>query len=184
MTAPLKILVLCFLALTLTSCQMFHRWRGPCSIWPMPLPEGGKPVARDFSSAEGRFRIGLSSGGNAASDKKDFRWLILNVGEFHVNYHDYSQVVDTPEVSEGLLNQLRDLVVSKRPSGQLEGDSIITLSGHPGREIKMRDDTGIQLDRLYLAGNRLYVVSVFIPKDLDCKLGSAVKVLDSFEITE
>jgi hypothetical protein len=118
------------------------------------------------------------------SDKKEFKWLIINLGEFYVNYYDYPQVVETPEVSESLLNRLRDLIVSKRPNGQLEVDSVITLSGHPGREIRMRDDTGIQVDRIYLAGNRLYVVSVFIVRRLDCKLGSAMRVLDTFQITE
>jgi hypothetical protein len=123
-------------------------------------------------------------GGHDVSDKKEFKWFIINQGQFFINYYDYPQVVDTPEISESLLNQLRDLVVSKRPNGQLEVDSPITLAGHPGREIRMSDDTGTQVDRIYLAGNRLYVVSVFVPGSLDCKLGSAVKVLDTFEITE
>jgi len=117
-------------------------------------------------------------------DKKDFDWFILNVGAVHVKYFDYAQVVDTPEVSESVLKQLRDLIVSKRPSGQVEVDSAITLSGHPGRELKITDDTGTQIDRIYLAGNRLYAVSVFVSKRLDCKLGSAVEVLNTFEITE
>ncbi|HKS09501.1 MAG TPA: hypothetical protein VJS13_08150 [Pyrinomonadaceae bacterium] len=150
----------------------------------MAGPEGGTPVVLDFASAEGRFRIGLYGDGNREPEKKNFKWLIINQGQFYVEYHDYPQAVDTPEVSENLLKQLRDLVVSKRPGGQLEVDSLLTLSGHPGREIRMRDETGIQVDRIYLAGNRMYIVGVFIPKSLDCKLGSAVKVLDTFEITE
>jgi|GEM_PF-5489363 len=152
----------------------------------MPLPEGGTPLTENFSSTEGRFRIGLpranESGGN--DNKKEFKWFIINGGEFHVSYFDYAQVFDTPEVNESFLNQLRDLVLSKRPAGQLEVDSAITLSGHPGRELRIEDDTGTQVDRIYLAGNRLYVVGAFVSKSLHCRLGSAVKVLDTFEITE
>ena len=183
MTTFLKILTLCLLLLTMTSCQLIARWRGPCSIWPMPPPEGGERVTQTFSSTEGRFRFGVP-GGNDVNDKKEYKWFIINQGQFYIAYYDYPQVVDTPEVSESFLNQLRDLVVSKRPEGRLEVDSAITLSGHPGREIRIRDETGTQIDRLYLAGNRLYIVSVFVYKSLDCKLESAVKVLDTFEITE
>lgn len=149
----------------------------------MPMPAGGEPVTQTFSSTEGRFRFGMP-GGNDVSDKKEFKWFVFNQGQFYINYYDYPQVVDTPEVSDDLLKQLRDMVVSKRPNGQLEVDSPITLSNHPGREIRMRDETGIQVDRIYLAGNRLYVVGVFVSRSLDCKLASAVKTLDTFAITE
>ena len=152
----------------------------------MSEPKGGTPVAQNFTSAEGRFRIGLPRGNEKVrnEEEKEFKWFILNAGEFRIKYFDQAQVVDTPEVSESLLNNLGDLAVSKRPSGQLEVDSAITLSGHPGREIRLRDETGTQVDRIYLAGNRIYVVSVFVSKRLHCKLDSAVKVMDTFEITE
>ena len=152
----------------------------------MPEPSGGTPVTQDFASAEGRFRIGLPGQGmrTAVAGKQDFTWFVFNLGQFYLKYYDYPQAVDTPEVSERLLKQLGNLIVSKRPTGQLEGDSALTLSGHPGREIRIRDETGIQVDRIYLAGNRMYIVSVFVTKSWDCKLGSALKVLDTFEITE
>lgn len=153
---------------------------------PMPESSGGTPVTQDFASAEGRFRIGLPGQvvRPGVEGKQDFTWFVFNQGHFLVKYYDYPQAVDTPEVSVRLLKQLGDVIVSKRPTGQLEGDSALTLSGHPGREIRTRDETGIQVDRIYLAGNRMYIVSVFVSKSLDCKLGSAVKVLDTFEITE
>jgi hypothetical protein len=151
----------------------------------MSEPEGGTPVEQNFASAEGRFRIGLPRGNEkAGNEKKEFTWFIMNAGQFHIRYSDHAHVLDTPEVSESYLKQLRDLIVSKRPNGQLEVDSAITLAGHPGREVRLRDDTGTQIDRIYLAGNRIYIVSVFVPKRLHCKLGSAVKVMDTFEITE
>lgn len=149
----------------------------------MSMPAGGTLVTQTFSSSEGRFRFGVP-GGNDVSNKQEFQWFIINQGQFYIKYYDYPQVVDTPEVSENLLKKLRDLVVSNRPNGQLEVDSPLTLAGHPGRELRIRDETGTQVDRIYLAGNRLYVVRAFVSMSLDCKLASAVKVLDTFEITE
>ena len=182
----LKLLTGCLLLLLFTSCHVFDRWRGPCSIWPLPEPTGGTPVTQKFTSAEGRFRIGLPGAYQNAGDenKTNFTWFILNVGSIHIQYFDYGQVVDTPDVSESFLKQLREMVVSRRPAGKVEADSAITLSGYRGREIRMRDNSGTQIDRIYLAGNRLYIASVFVSTRLDCKLGEAVKVLDTFEITE
>jgi hypothetical protein len=181
----LKPLAVCLLLLLFTSCHVFDRWRGPCSFWPLPEPTGGggTPIPQNFTSEKGRFRICLPRA-YENDDKTDFDWFIINVGAFKVRYFDHAEVLDTPEVSESFLKKLRDLVVSKRPSGQVEVDAAITLSGHPGREIRITDDTGTQIDRIYLAGNRLYIVSVFVSKRLDCKLGAAVEVLNTFEITE
>lgn len=152
----------------------------------MSPPEGGTPVSLDFASAEGRFRIGLPGAPRQAEvhGKQDFLWFIINQGEFHVSYFDFDQVVDTPEISESVLNDLRDQAVSAWPDVPLEVDAPITLSGYPGRELRMKDDSGTRVDRIYLAGNRMYIVRVFISKSLDCKLGSAVKVLDTFQITK
>jgi len=186
MTAFLKILVLCFLLLMLMSCQQVARWRGPCSIWPMPPPEGGTPLTRNFSSAEGRFRIGLPArqekpGTDANNDNKTFKWLVFDQGEFQVFYLDRDRAVDTPDLSQTILNNIRNNASSR---GKVTADSEISVSGHPGREFRLETDGGTQIERVYLAGNRVYVVTVFVPKDWSCKVDSAVKVLDTFEITQ
>lgn len=182
--AVLKTLGVCLLLLTSTSCHLLWKWRGPCSFWPMPDPAAsGERFPQTFTSAEGRFRIGLPGRNDRPAADRTFNWFVFNLGDYHVSYHDGAQVLDTPELSETVLNRIRDAALSKRP-GQLELDSAISLSGHPGREVRIRNEKGIQVDRIYLSGSRVYIVSVFVPKSLDCKLGSAVKVLDTFEITE
>ena len=183
MTAYLKILAVCFLLLTLTSCQQIARWRGPCSIWPMDGPGGGTPVTRDFSSAEGRFRIGLPGREEipGAEPNKDFKWFIINQGQFQIVYVDRDTPADTPENSQAIFNNARNIATSH---GQLTGESELSASGHPGREYRVKTDGGTQIERVYLAGNRVYVLVVFVPESWSCKVDSAVKVLDTFEITQ
>ena len=185
MTATLKIFLVCLLLLTSTSCHYFARWRGPCSIWPLPPPEGGTPVTRDFSSAEGRFRIGLPGredipGAEPYKNDKTFKWFIINQAQFQIVYVDRETLVDTPENSQAILAKAREISSSR---GKLTADSEISASGHPGREFRMETEGGTQIDRIYLAGNRVYLLNVFVPKSWHCKVPSAVKVLDTFEIT-
>lgn len=185
MKAFLQLLAVCLLLVTSTSCQVFNRWRGPCSMFPMPEPEGGTPVAENFASAEGRFRIGLpgrtAASTEAETDSKTFNWVIINQGQFQIFYLDRERAVDTPGFSETLLNKFRDDASSR---GKLVKESQITLSGHPGREFRLDRNASTVIERVYLAGNRIYVVAVLVPQNLSCKVGSAVKVLDTFEITE
>lgn len=142
----------------------------------------GTPVTETFSSAEGRFRIGLpGKAGAAEGDKKTFKWLIINDGQYQIFYLDRDRAVDTPDISPTILDNFRDIISSH---GKLTADSEISLAGYPGREFRTEADGGTQIDRIYLAGNRIYVVTVFVPKSLACKVGSAVKVLDTFEIIE
>ena len=181
MTSFLKILVVCLLLLTSTSYQQIARWRGPCSIWPLPPPEGGTVVTPNFSSAEGRFRIALPAGTRAENDTNTFKWFILNQAQYQIIYVDRDTPADTPDNSQAILNKAREIASSR---GKLTADSEISASGHPGREFRTETEGGTQIDRIYLAGNRVYVLNVFVPKSWYCKVGSAVKVLDTFEITE
>lgn len=183
MTTFLKVFVLCLLLLTMTSCQQIARWRGPCSIWPMPAPEGGTPVTRTFSSAEGRFRIGLPDVARteAGENSKSFKWFIFNLAHFQIVYTDRETPADTPENSQAILDKAREISSSH---GKLTVDAEISASGHPGREFRVETDGGTKIDRIYLAGNRVYILNVFVPEDWYCKVPSAVKILDTFEITE
>ena len=183
MATVLKILFLCFLVLTSTSCYKLYRFRGPCSIWPMEDPPASGPILpRTFTSAEGRFRIGLPpKEGKAAGNRIEFEWFILNQGRFVVSYSDAAFVLDTPEQSQTILDRYRDGVMKNRPA-MLEVDSPISLAGHPGRELRIKNEHGVEIDRIYLAGNRIYVVSLWVHESLSCKLESAIKVLDTFEI--
>ena len=183
MSTLLKTFAVCSLLLTLTSCQYL---RGPCGLWPYEGPTGGEPVTQTFSSAEGRFRIGLPAkderpAADPNNNVKTFKWFLLNVGPIQVLYFDSANAVDSPEVSQRVLDNFRNQVSSH---GKLVGESEISVSGHPGREFTVRTERGTQIDRIYLSENRVYVVGVFVSDRLDCKLGSAIKILDTFEIVD
>jgi hypothetical protein len=150
----------------------------------MDMPTSGTPLPQTFSSPEGRFKIGLPPAREKIDDAtgtRSFEWFIINHGIFRVLYLDRDWPVDTPETIESILNNSRNLVLSR---GQLVSESELKLANHPGREFRVKSDGGIEVNRVYIVGNRVYVTDVFIAKRLDCKLDSAVKVLDTFEISE
>ena len=188
MTAFFKILVLCLLLLTLTSCHYYRQLRGPCSFWPLheDLPVSSQSIPQDFTSAEGRFRIHLpptngKTDAGASYVGQTFEWFIFNVGQYHITYSDRDWALDAPEVSESILNNFRNLLSSR---GKLVVDSETSVSGHRGREFRVKVEGGTQIQRVFLAGNRYYVVGLFVSDRLECKIPSAVQTLDTFEITE
>lgn len=149
----------------------------------MPLPEGGTPVTRTFSSTEGRFRIGLpdAARGEAVANGMTFKWVIINQADYQIVYVDRETPADTPENSQAILDKAREISSSR---GKLTVDAEVSASGRPGREFRVETDGGTKIDRIYLAGNRVYILNVFVPKDWYCKVPSTVKILDTFEITE
>lgn len=186
LTRLLRTLLLCLLLVTSTSCFYFNqRFRGPCGLWPASEPAGTTPVTQFFTSAAGRFRIDLppqeKTEVDANNNTQSFNWFIVNIGEFQLLYSDYDVVLDTPETSQSIINNVRGKVSA---DGKLVVDSEIIVSGHAGREFRVETTGGTRIDRIYLAGNRFYVLSVFVPRKLSCKIGSAVEVLDTFEIIE
>ena len=170
--------------LSMARCARFD----PCGD--MPLGKGTVPV-QTFTSVEGRFRIGLPevvvpSSANAQpknENDKSFRWVVINRGQYEVRYVDGDRDLEAPEASEAVINRLRELLRSKR-SGEFQVDSEIRLRGHPGRELRIRDEQGLQIQRIYLVGKRMYVVSAFVPNKLECGLNDVVKTLDTFELIE
>lgn len=110
-----------------------------------------------------------------------FRWFILNRGTYEVSYIEHAEDLENTRDSAEVFDKLRDLSLSKGP-GNLEVDKDLMLSGHPGREVKIKDDKGINIYRFYLVGHRMYTVFAFVPIALECGLESVEKVLDSFEL--
>jgi hypothetical protein len=178
---------------SLTGCAIAQD-RVKCGdLPPIPDPPASSTLAQTFSTAEGRFKIGLPP---RAADKPEsydgpkghiettrYKWFVLNHGQYQVSYSDSDKTLENANDSKIILDNLREMLLSKG-GGQLEGDLELTLSGHPGREIKIRDGSGINIQRFYLVRKRMYTVSVFVPSKLECALESVVKVLDSFELVE
>jgi hypothetical protein len=160
---------------------------------PIPDSPASSIPAQTFSSSEGRFKIGLPP---RAADKPEsydgskghiettrYKWFVLNHGQYQVSYSDSDRILENATDNKRIFDNLRDLLLSKG-AGHLEGDLQLKLAGHPGREIRIKDGSGINIQRFYLVGQRMYTVSVFVPSRLECALQSVVKVLDSFELVE
>ena len=155
-------------------------------MWPASEPPGSSTPLQPLSSAEGRFRIGLPAKDedpdlDKNSESKRYNWFLLNIGRFQVLYLDRDFALDTPDVRQSIFDSYRNRGLSH---GKLVSDSEMTLAGHPGREFRVTNEAGTQIDRIFLAGNRIYILSVFVPEGLSCKLDSAVKILDTFEIID
>lgn len=158
----------------------------PCDGVGIDSPVGER--LEPFRSTEGRFTIGLPSRdpspAPAGNEKamKEFKWLVINRGQYQVTYYDYDFDVERSGESQKVFDKLRDSILAKRP-GQLEVDKELTLSGHPGREIRIKDEGGTHIQRLYLVGPRLYTLAVSVPRTLDCGLDDAINLLDTFALT-
>jgi hypothetical protein len=173
----LKALLVAILVLSMARCARID----PCSL---PAGEMDNSLPQTFTSAEGRFKIGLpGTRANAESNDKSFKWTIINRGQFYVSYSDSETILEAPEVSETFINKLRDVARSKG-DGEFEVDSEIRLAGHPGREFRIRRKHSLDIQRIYLVNKRMYMVTAFVPDEWNCKFDDVIKVLDSFELTE
>ena len=152
----------------------------------------GEPVPQTFTSAEGRFRIGLphmnpeAGVESTGENDKTFKLFVINQAHFEVRYIDSGRELEAPDVSEPIIDHLRNFTRSSgQGQGQFEVDSEIRLAGHPGREFRYRDERGLLIQRIYLVSKRMYLVSAFVPERMaGCAGGDPVKTLDTFEIIE
>jgi len=105
----------------------------------------------------------------------------LNQARYEISYWDFANNVETSGNTQAFFDRLRDSA-SAKATAQLEVDKDLSLSGHPGRELRFRDDTALSIQRYYVVGNRLYAVAAVVPHKLDCALERVVQTLDSFEL--
>jgi hypothetical protein len=152
-----------------------------------------KFTEQTFSPKEGRFKINLppvNAAKPADTDQQKtlpqqtrYMWMALNRGRFVVTYYDTNKKLDDPSVSKTILDNFRNSLMSKG-AGELQTDKDLLLKSFPGREVKIKDEKGINISRAYLVGSRFYIVSVFIPIKLECAVNESTKTLDSFELVD
>ena len=141
-----------------------------------------------FVSLQGRFTISLpkhfySYSGIATNvpegriEGDSFSWRTAE-GTFEVSYMDLPAALATKAVFDRSLDN--KLLLNRK--AKLTGERNISLTGNVGRETRFETPEGIQIVRTYLAGNRLYEVSVTLANSLKSKESSAVRVLDSLRL--
>ena len=171
--------VLFLLVLSQTAC-----YRSPCAP-PLLFTPSEKGLEKSFTSVEGKFKIDMPPPQKTPTPESDgsikYGWLIVNRGQFQVRYSDYENDLEHIHNTDGFFDRLRDLYLAKNP-GQIENDQELSLSGHPGRALRIRREKFIELLRLYAVKNRLYWVTAVIPIKLECALADAEASVASFEL--
>jgi hypothetical protein len=101
---------------------------------------------------------------------------------YMASYNDYPDELVNQRPAATMLDGARDGAVAN-VQGELLGESLLTIDGHPGREIKVAASGGqlMMVARIYLVGNRLYQAAVVTDKE-NALSGNVVKFLDSFRL--
>lgn len=180
----LRVLLISVMLVSMARCAARF---DPCgNLWGPSASPSGKVEPQTFTSVEGRFTIGLPkmNAEPRGENEKSFKLFVINRAQFEVRYIDFGAELEAPDVSVPMVERLRNFTRS-RGEGQFEVDSEITLAGHPGRELRYRDERGLLIQRIYFVSNRMYLVTALIPdRMVGCASEDVVKTLDTFEIIE
>lgn len=138
-----------------------------------------------FSSTEGRFSVLLPGKPVAEVDNNelgvtrsftaDTDWATYAVG-----YTDYKNALPNPGQA---LDGARD-ALTRSTNSRLLNESRLSINGYPGRELNIVAPGGVARDttRLYVVGNRLYMVRVVVtPADRDVS-GDKERFFSSFRL--
>jgi YD repeat-containing protein len=142
-----------------------------------------------FLSLEGRFSIALPkqitgyspqtvNTPNGRVESFSYEWKTAE-GSFAVGYTQRPEMLE--DFGQKVLDEIRDRVVASNKA-KLLSTTVITLGGHPGRELKMDFPGSVVVNRMYVVGNRLYQVIASIGTDKKDQEPNAIKILDSFKL--
>ena len=134
---------------------------------PDSVPQGWK----EFSPNDGNFKVLMPGVPRQVSEPIDktvpatsiLYGLTTKTVEFSVGYTAFLKDVETIQPSKLTLDGIRDRVLDKE-AGKLLAEEDILVENHPGRALAIEVTDGIFRDKYILAGNRLYIASVFIHK--------------------
>jgi len=82
---------------------------------------------------------------------------------YAVTYVEFPNPVDEAPKSKAMLDVIAEKELTK-VAGKLMAQTEIAIDGHPGRELHIEVADGFWVDRIYLVGRRMYVVSAFAAK--------------------
>jgi hypothetical protein len=176
----------CVLALAGSlGCWSLRSRLDPCGRV-FPHPPGGEAVPMHFSPEGGGFKVGFpptkpAEGGEGRAGKT-YRWFVFGEGQYEILYAEFPGPPRDPDAA--VLDRLKASFLA-HDNHRLESERDLRLGSHVGRELVLRNDEGVLIRRIYLAGGRLYVVSAAVSSRLEgCALGDVVRHLDTFELLE
>ena len=145
----------------------------------------------EYISDEGKYKVDFPGNPEIKTQKVNTKigeiqitmaMLESNNIAYMASFNDYTSEFIKNSNEKDLLDGARDGAVAN-VQGKLLSELIIELNNIPGREIKIEtaDGKNTIIQRVYLAGSRLYQVSVVTPKtqSFDKNIN---KYLDSFKI--
>jgi hypothetical protein len=150
--------------------------------------------AETFFSIEGRFSIALP--GEVSEYKPEaldtptgrvttanYNWRLAE-GFYSVNAVNGPDVLDTPAASKAIFNNFRQEFSTRATAakGKLTGETSMTLAGHPGFELRAESPDGHTIQRIYLSGHRVYLLTVGLNSPQPAQEATAAKILDSFKM--
>jgi outer membrane lipoprotein-sorting protein len=129
----------------------------------------GPPVWTEFKSEEGRFSILMpdkpqSTSSTFESPQGRFEQHLFIASHhptlvFMVAYTDIPKQLLVDKYIDGFFDQVRDEFI-KSAEGKLASDTPLTVDGHPAREVKVHVFKGELRLRMFLVGERAYMLSV------------------------
>jgi outer membrane lipoprotein-sorting protein len=128
----------------------------------------GPPVWTEFRSEEGRFSVSMpqkpvSQASTFETPQGRFEQHVFTATHGRlvctVAYTDIPKQLLVANNVDGFFDSTRDGFI-KEVGGKLASENPLSLDGYPGREIKVHVFSGELRLRLFLVGNRLYLLSV------------------------
>ena len=128
----------------------------------------GPPEWTEFRSEEGRFAVLMPEKPTSQTSTFEFSQGRLEEHVFTaahrplvclVTYTDFPKPMFVTGDSDGLFGSVRDQFI-KEMGGKLASENPLTLDGYPGREIKIAMFRGEVRVRMFLVGERLYLLAL------------------------
>ena len=152
----------------------------------------GPPVWSEFKSDEGRFSVSmpdkpLSQKATMETPQGSLVQHVFTAAHgplvCMVAYTDFPKQVLVANDADGLFDTLRDQFI-KQAEGKLASESSMSMDGHPGRDIKAHMFGGELRLRMFLVGDRLYLLSLMkVDKAFESE-ETANKFLTSFKLIQ
>jgi outer membrane lipoprotein-sorting protein len=152
----------------------------------------GPPVWTEFRSDEGRFSVLMPDKPVSETSSTDTPQGRFEQHAFLAThspllcmaaYMDFPKQVNATANADGVFDGVRDGFI-KQVGAKLASESPLSIEGHPGREIKAHMFRGQLYMRLFLVGDRMYMLSVMnMNEAAELEKETRDKFFNSFKLT-